>query len=43
MVFSTILGKNPFFGIDYLLHLPEKYYLLHLQISKEEMTIVCGF
>lgn len=28
---------------DYLFHLPEKYCLLHLQISMEEMTIVCGF
>lgn len=39
--FFTILRRNPFFGITRFFC--QKNITYHLQISREEITIVCGF
>lgn len=39
--FFTILGRNPFFGITHFIC--QKNMTYHLQISREEITILCGF
>lgn len=39
--FFTVLGRNPFFGI--ICFICQKNITYHLQISREEITLVCGF